>query len=67
MSNHFDYFKEHPSAQGSNRPLSYKYGYLLAIIKGVMFMNNKQQIKNALMEALEHLEKEEPESKENQK
>jgi len=25
----------------------------------VMFMNNKQQIKNALMEALEHLEKDE--------
>ena len=26
-------------------------------------MNNKQQIKNALMEALEHLEKEEPTDK----
>lgn len=63
MSHHFDYFKEHPSSHGSNRPLSYKYGYLLAIIKGVMFMNNKQQIKNALMEALEHLEKEEPTDK----
>jgi hypothetical protein len=59
MTNHFDYFQEHPSAQDSKRPLSYKYGYLLAIIKGVMFMNNKQQIKNALMEALEHLEKDE--------
>ena len=58
MSEHFDYFKEHPAAQGSTRPVSYKYGYLLGIIKGVMFMNNKQDIKNALMAALDYLEKE---------
>ena len=58
MREHFDYFKEHPAAQGSTRPVSYKYGYLLGIIKGVMFMNNKQDIKNALMAALDYLEKE---------
>lgn len=58
MSKHFDYFKEHPASQGSERPVSYKYGYLLGIIKGVMFMNNKQDIKNALMAALDYLEKE---------
>lgn len=58
MSEHFDYFKEHPAAQDSTRPVSYKYGYLLGIIKGVMFMNNKQDIKNALMAALDYLEKE---------
>ena len=58
MSEHFDYFKEHPAAQGSTRPVSYKYGYLLGISKGVMFMNNKQDIKNALMAALDYLEKE---------
>jgi hypothetical protein len=58
MSEHFDYFKEHPASQGSTRPVSYKYGYLLGIIKGVMFMNNKQDIKNALMAALDYLEKE---------
>ena len=57
MTNHLDYFKDHPAAQDSNRPISYKYGYLLAIIKGVMYMNNKQDIKNALMEALDYLEK----------
>ena len=59
MTNPFDYFKDHPAAQDSNRPISYKYGYLLAIIKGVMYMNNKQDIKNALMEALDYLEKHE--------
>jgi hypothetical protein len=59
MTNHLDYFKDHPAAQDSNRPISYKYGYLLAIIKGVMYMNNKQDIKNALMEALDYLEKDE--------
>lgn len=58
MSEYFDYFKEHPASQGSERPVSYKYGYLLGIIKGVMFMNNKQDIKNALMAALDYLEKE---------
>jgi len=59
MTNHLDYFKDHPAAQDSNRPISYKYGYLLAIIKGVMYMNNKQDIKNALMEALDYLERNE--------
>lgn len=58
MSNHFDYFSDHPAAQNSNRPISYKYGYLIGIIKGVMFMNNKQDIKNALMSALDYLENE---------
>jgi hypothetical protein len=59
MTNHLDYFQDHPAAQDSKRPLSYKYGYLLAIIKGAMYLNNKQEIKNALMEALDYLEKHE--------
>lgn len=56
MSNHLDYFREHPYAHDSKHPVTYKYGYLIGIIKGVMFMNNKQEIKNALMEALNYLE-----------
>lgn len=59
MTNPFDYFQEHPAAQDSKRPISYKYGYLIGIIKGAMYMNNKQEIKNALMEALDYLEKHE--------
>jgi hypothetical protein len=65
MSNYFDYFNEHPSASDSKikakdkYPLSYKYGYLVGIIKSAMFMNTKQEIKDALMDALDYIEKNE--------
>ena len=59
MTNHLDYFQDHPAAQDSKRPISYKYGYLIGIIRGAMYLNNKQEIKNALMEALDYLEKHE--------
>jgi hypothetical protein len=33
----------------------YKLGYLVGAVKGAMFLNNKQDIKDALMRALEHI------------
>jgi hypothetical protein len=60
MTKPLDYFKDHPaSPDASEKPLAWKYGYLIGIIKGAMYLNNKQEMKNALMEALDYLEKHE--------
>ena len=60
MTKPLDYFKDHPaSPDASEKPLAWKYGYLIGIIKGAMYLNNKQEIKNALMEALDYLEQDE--------
>jgi hypothetical protein len=56
MSKPLDYFKDHPaSPDATERPLAWKYGYLIGIIKGAMYLNNKQEIKDELMRALEHI------------
>ena len=60
MTKPLDYFKDHPaSPDASEKPLEWKYGYLIGIIRGAMYLNNKQEIKNTLMEALDYLEKHE--------
>ena len=60
MTKPLDYFKDHPaSPDASEKPLAWKYGYLIGIIRGAMYLNNKQEIKNALMEALDYLERHE--------
>jgi hypothetical protein len=56
MTKPLDYFKDHPaSPDATERPLAWKYGYLIGIIKGAMYLNNKQEIKDELMRALEHI------------
>ena len=56
MTKPLDYFKDHPaSPDASEKPLEWKYGYLIGIIKGAMYLNNKQEIKDELMRALEHI------------
>ena len=57
MTKPLDYFKDHPASPEANqKPLAWKYGYLIGIIKGAMYLNNKQEIKDELMRALEHIE-----------
>ena len=56
MTKPLDYFKDHPASPEANqKPLAWKYGYLIGIIKGAMYLNNKQEIKDELMRALEHI------------
>ena len=56
MTKPLDYFKDHPaSPDASEKPLAWKYGYLIGIIRGAMYLNNKQEIKDELMRALEHI------------
>ena len=56
MTKPLDYFKDHPaSPDATERPLAWKYGYLIGIIKGAMYLNNRQEIKDELMRALEHI------------
>lgn len=70
MSDPLDYFTNHPAAADFGTFMEnlatkealdtsinshYKLGYLVGAVKGAMFLSNKQDIKDALMRALEHI------------